>query len=66
VTQGFLDDPVLVVTGYTAPAAPSVSLNGEALTADLDYALSLDSAAQKLWITFRVPWTGTSNISIAP
>ncbi len=64
VSEGTLVNPVLVVGGYSAANAPSVSVNGTALTPDVDYVVSLDAAGQKAWITFRVPWTGTTTISV--
>ena len=65
VASGSLYDPVLVVTGYSAANPPSVSLNGESLTNDVDYDVSLDVVGQKAWITFRLPWTGTTALSIS-
>ncbi len=65
VSEGSLYNPILVVDGYTAANPPSVSLNGEALTNDIDYVVSLDAAGQKAWITFRLPWTATTTLSIS-
>ena len=65
VSAGSLYNPVLVVDNYSAANPPSVSLNGEALTNDIDYVVSVDAVAQKAWITFRLPWTGTTLISVS-
>jgi hypothetical protein len=64
VAAGSLYNPVLVVENYSAAEAPSVSFNGEALTIDIDYVVSVDAVAQKAWITFRLPWTGTTAIAV--
>ncbi len=65
VAQGALVNPVLVVTAYDAAAAPSITLNGELLTPDVDYVVSLDVAAKQAWVTFRVAWAGVTNISVS-
>ncbi len=65
VAQGVLVNPVLVVTGYDSTNTPSITFNGEALTPDVDYVVSLDAAGKKAWITFRLAWTGTTSISLS-
>ena len=65
VAAGSLYNPVLVIQNYTASNPPTVSFNGETLTNDVDYVVSVDAVAQKAWITFRLPWTANTAISIS-
>jgi hypothetical protein len=64
VSSGTLKSPVLVVSNYTAAADPVISVGGQTAVADKDFLLSRDTAGQKLWITFRPGWTGTTQIVI--
>jgi hypothetical protein len=58
------ENPILVVWGYTAAAAPTVKVDGSALTADIDYLVSLDTAGQKAWITLRPGFSGRHSIDV--
>lgn len=55
-----LAHPVVVLRGYTAASPPTrVSLDGQALAADVDYFASVDEAGDALWLTLRRELTGT-------
>jgi hypothetical protein len=57
-------NPVIVVWGFTGATAPTVKVDGQAQTADIDYLMSLDTKGQKVWITFRPGWSGAHSIDI--
>jgi hypothetical protein len=65
VEAGSLYNPVLVVEDYTSASAPAITFNGETLTNDIDYVVSIDAVTQTAWITFRLPWTGSTAIEIS-
>ncbi|HXU80777.1 MAG TPA: hypothetical protein VN914_05235 [Polyangia bacterium] len=64
VDRGALDNPVLLVSGYTAAAPPSVKIDGAARVADADVLVSLDSAAKQVWITLRGGFGGSHDLEI--
>jgi hypothetical protein len=64
VEQGALTNPVLVLSGYTAAAEPTVKIDGATRTAEADYLLSLDAAGKQVWITLRGDWTGSHELEI--
>jgi hypothetical protein len=62
-----LSNPIFVLHGYTAASAPgSVVFNGRALTADVDYFATVDSAGSRLWITINTDWNASSTLQITP
>jgi hypothetical protein len=64
VESGALESPILVVSGYTAPAPPAVKVDGVTRAAGADYLLSHDPAGRQVWITFRAGWRGTQELLI--
>jgi hypothetical protein len=64
VEQGELQNPVLVVSGYTAATAPAVKIDGAARTPDADYFLSLDQAGKQVWITLRGAFAGSHDLEL--
>ena len=69
VGSGTLQKPLVIVSNYTA-GAPTVTLGGSALTADVDYFASLRPGASELWITLNRNLSGATNhlqiTSLAP
>lgn len=66
VGSGALHHPVLVVDGYSAASPPAVSVGGERLTADTDYAASTNPDDGTLWITFLRSFSGSTSVEITP
>jgi hypothetical protein len=64
VSSGTLAAPILVVNGYSRADPPAVTVGGRSGAADIDYFMSLDTAKQQVWITFRKGWTGTQTIEV--
>jgi hypothetical protein len=64
VEAGALQNPVLVVRGYTNAAEPTVSVDGAILTADDHFLASHDPEREALYLTFRGGWSGAHTISI--
>lgn len=63
-TRG-LRNPVLVLRGYTASTPPArVTLDGTALTADVDYFASVDDAGNALWLTLAKTLNRTAALHI--
>ncbi|RKG75398.1 hypothetical protein [Corallococcus terminator] len=65
-TQGrTLVHPMVVVHGYTATSAPkTVTLNGQALTADTDYFASVDTAGKSVWLTLQRDVVGNTTLRV--
>lgn len=65
-----LENPIFVIEGYTARRLPMISLNRVALSvnADVDTGayVSLDEAANRLWVTINRTLSGSSTIEITP
>ncbi len=60
-----LTHPVVVLRGYTAATPPPrVTLDGQALTADVDYFASVDEAGDALWLTLNRALTGTVTLRV--
>ncbi|WP_426756586.1 hypothetical protein [Myxococcus sp. Y35] len=60
-----LVNPMLVLRGYTAATPPArVTLDGQALTADVDYFASVDEAGNALWLTLRRSLNGTAALHV--
>ena len=64
VSEGALMNPVFMISSFSGSATPSISLDGQPLTPDVDYLASLDSASQTLWLTLRANFQGTRQITI--
>ena len=64
VASGTLAAPILVVNGYSKTDPPAVTMEGCTAAIDADYFMSLDTANQQVWITFRNGWTGTQAIEV--
>jgi hypothetical protein len=64
VDKGALKSPLLIVTGFTGSTPPSVTLDGAAQRADIDYFMSVDAKSQQLWITLRGALSGSHEISV--
>ncbi len=66
VSSGSLVNPLLIV-GNVAALPGAVSLNGAALTADVDYFASLRADKNELWITLHATLSGAANtLSMQP
>lgn len=62
VGGGTLLRPIFVIGNYTAATPPAtLTLGGTTLAPGTDYAASVDTAGQKLWITLFRNLTGTTN-----
>ncbi|AEI63154.1 hypothetical protein [Corallococcus macrosporus] len=60
-----LVSPVVVLRGYSASTPPAlVSLDGQALTADVDYFASVDDAGNALWLTLHRTVTGSAALRV--
>jgi hypothetical protein len=60
-----LTHPVVVLRGYTdATPPPRVTLDGQALTADVDYFASVDESGDALWLTLNRALTGTVTLRV--
>jgi hypothetical protein len=60
-----LTHPLVVLRGYTASTPPGrVTLDGQALTADVDYFASVDAAGDTLWLTVNRTLTGTMTLHV--
>jgi hypothetical protein len=67
LSSGTLANPIFIVKGYTAAAAPTtITVNGAAKSADVDFHASLDSARATLWLTLKGNLTGATDVSIDP
>jgi hypothetical protein len=65
VAAGMIQNPVVVIENYTATEPPAKVLqNGTEGVVDVDYLPTVDTAGQKLWLTLRPGWQGTSSVSI--
>ena len=61
-----LDQPILVVHGYTGAGLPAqVILDGAALSANSDYYASLRPGAAELWLTLNRKLAGTHTLQVA-
>ncbi|HET8941746.1 MAG TPA: hypothetical protein VFN13_07150, partial [Rudaea sp.] len=64
-----VDNPIFVLHHHSANLPASVTLDGVALTADVDYYASIDApnvdhADTRLWITINRHWTGSHSLSV--
>jgi hypothetical protein len=64
VSSGTLRHPVLVVSGYTASAAPPVKLDGATLTNGVDYLASVDTTGSQVWITLLRELSGSHTVEV--
>jgi len=63
--NGTLTHPVVVLRGYTASTPPTrVTLDGQPLTADVDYFASVDTPGDALWLTVQRALTGTTTLHV--
>lgn len=61
-----IDHPVFVVHGYGGATAPAVTLEGVAATPNVDYALTLDAANDRVWITVLRTVTVELDLAVTP
>jgi hypothetical protein len=61
-----LNNPVLVIHGYTGTVPPSVTLNGVALVSDQDVFVSYRAETQDLWLTLNRALLGSQTVAITP
>jgi hypothetical protein len=61
-----LNNPVVVLHGYTGSVPPSVTLNGVALVSDQDVFVSYRPESQDLWLTLNRTLVGSQTVAIAP
>jgi hypothetical protein len=62
VAKGALLNPTFCFTGYTAAAAPTVSLNGTALKVGKDCSVSVDAAGKRAFVTLGRKVEGDKNV----
>jgi hypothetical protein len=66
VAQGSLKNPVVLVTGFAATAAPAhVRLGGRELAADTDYFMTVDTAGKRLWLTLNATLSGKTELVLS-
>jgi hypothetical protein len=61
-----LNNPVLVLHGYTGAVPPSVTLNGVALVSEQDVFVSYRAETQDLWLTLNRTLIGSQTLAITP
>lgn len=67
VGSGTLRHPLLIVRGFSGPAYPTLTLNGQPLVRDQDWFPSLRGGVNELWITLNRDLSGANNrIVIGP
>jgi hypothetical protein len=65
VAQGSLTNPIVLLTGFTAAAAPAhVRLAGRELTADSDYFATVDTMGKRLWLTLNATLAGKADLAV--
>lgn len=62
--QNALQQPLVRVLGFSAPAVSKVTVDGQTLTADQGYFATLDAANQTLWLTLNGTLTGPAVIHV--
>jgi hypothetical protein len=65
--SGTITNPIFVIRNYTADDVPAtIAMDGVAGVKDVDYYASLDQANDRLWMTLKGDFTGTTNVSVTP
>jgi hypothetical protein len=64
-TRGPLENPLLRVRNWPSGAMPRVTLDGTALTADVDYFATVDDTAHVLWLTLNRTVERSARVEIA-
>lgn len=59
-----LDTPIIVLHNYTAGTQPKVYLDNVALTANIDYFVSLRPGVSELWLTLNRKLSGTHTLRV--
>jgi hypothetical protein len=65
-TLAAIQTPVFVVNNFTATDISSLTVNGVAKTADVDYFASIDATAGKLWVTLNSTISSATTVAIVP
>jgi hypothetical protein len=66
---GDMENPMFILHNHAATLPSSVTLDGSALTADVDYFATVDPANTdhadtRLWITINRTWTGSHTVTV--
>jgi hypothetical protein len=64
VSEGELQNPVFVISDFTAASVSSVKVDGVAGVVDVTYLASVDTTQKKAWITLRPGFVGTHAVTI--